>query len=138
VLHRLELGGHPGQERDDRGVDEDDPVLGVVGDVGQLLGEQPQVQRVEDGAHRRDGHVGLQVLLVVPGEGADPVALADPQAGQGSSQPVGPLGHLGEGGPPARLALECHHLALAEDAPAVAEDGRDREGEVLHGREHFA
>ena len=136
VLDGLELGRHPGQEGDEGGVDEDHPVLGVVGDVGQLLGEQPEVQRVEHGAHRGDGQVGLEVLLGVPGEGGDPVALPDAEAGQGRGQPVGPVGHLGEAGPPARLALERHHLAPAEHAPAVPEDRRDGEREVLHRREH--
>src|SRR5205085_10057950 len=56
---------------------------------------------------------------------------------QSAGQPVGPLGDLGEAGPPARLALERDDLALAEDAAAVAEDVGDREREVLHGREHF-
>ena len=78
-LDGRELGSHLGQRRQDGRVDQDDPVLPVVHDVGQLLGEQPQVQGVQDGAHRRHGEVGLEVLLGVPQERPDPVALHDSQ-----------------------------------------------------------
>ena len=41
-------------------------ILGVVDDVGELLGEEADVERVEHRAHARDGEVGLEVLLGVP------------------------------------------------------------------------
>ena len=65
------------QELDERAVADDDPVLGVVGDVGDLLGEQADVERVQDGAHGRHREVGLEVLLVVPHERPDAVAFGD-------------------------------------------------------------
>ena len=52
-------------------VDDHDAVLGVVGDVDELLGEEPDVERVQHGAHRRHREVGLEVLLRVPAEGRD-------------------------------------------------------------------
>ena len=51
----------------------------MVHDVLELLGEQPDVERVQ---HRADaGHreVGLEVLLDVPRERADAVAGLDPE-----------------------------------------------------------
>jgi PAS domain S-box-containing protein len=62
--------------------------LGVVRDVDDLLGEQPDVQGVQDCAHRRDGEVGLEVLLVVPHEGADACVALHPQRRQGVRQPM--------------------------------------------------
>ena len=62
-------------------------VLGVVRDVGELLGEQPDVERVQHGAHRRHREVGLEVLGVVPLERADPLVPGDAQPAQGVGEP---------------------------------------------------
>ena len=72
VLHGLQLRQVRREQADQRVVDDDDLVLGVVGDVDELLGEQPDVQRVQHGAHRGDREVGLEVLGVVPLEGRRP------------------------------------------------------------------
>ena len=76
------------QQPDQRVVDDDDPVLGVVGDVDELLGEEPDVEGVEHRAHRRDREVGLEVLDVVPLEGRDPLVAGD-------AEPTEPVGQLG-------------------------------------------
>ena len=55
-----------------RPVDEDHLVLGVVDDVGELLGEQPDVERVQHPAAARRGEVELEVAGGVPAEGGDP------------------------------------------------------------------
>ena len=49
-------------------------MLGVVDDGLQLLGEEPDVQRVEYRPKRRHGEVELQVAKMVPGiaQGASP------------------------------------------------------------------
>ena len=65
-------------------------VLGVVDDVGQLLGREPDVERVQHGPHAGDGEIGLEVALVVPAEGADAVARLDAEPGQGGGQLLGP------------------------------------------------
>ena len=65
----------------ERVVDEDDPVLGVVDDVDELLREEPDVHRVEHRAHAGHREVELEVPAGVPGEGGDPVARAHAQAG---------------------------------------------------------
>ena len=61
----------------ERCVDEDDAVCAVIDDEGELLGEEADVERVDDRAHRGDGVVGFEVLLGVPAEGADAVAGLD-------------------------------------------------------------
>ena len=75
VLDGLEGGGELLEGRDQRVLDQDHLVLGVVDDVGELLGEEAHVEGVEHGAHAGHGHVDLEVLADVPGEGGDAVAL---------------------------------------------------------------
>ena len=111
-------------------------VLGVVDDVGQLLGREPDVQRVQHRPHAGDGEVGLQVALVVPAEGADPVALLDAEAGQGRRQLLGPGGHLGEGGRAVPARLDGDDGAVAVHLLPVAQDVADQERGVLHGAFH--
>jgi hypothetical protein len=58
------------EELHQRAVDEDDLVLGVVDDVVELLGEEPDVERVQDAPAARRREVELEVARGVPGEGA--------------------------------------------------------------------
>lgn len=89
VLQRRQLGEQRGEERQQGAVDEDDLVVGVLDDPDQLLGGEPEVQGVEDGAHRRDGEVRLHVFRVVPHEGRDPLVPVDAEL---VMQGVGELG----------------------------------------------
>ncbi len=79
VLDAGQGGEQRGEERQDAAVHEDHPVVGVADDERQLVGGQPQVERVQHGAHRRDGEVRLHVLRVVPHAGGDHVAAAYPE-----------------------------------------------------------
>jgi hypothetical protein len=79
VLDRGQLRQDPRQQRDQRRVDDDHLVFGVPDDEHELLGEQPDVQRVQDGAHARHREVRDQVLRVVPHERADPLVAGDPE-----------------------------------------------------------
>ena len=85
-------GSTRGQERQQRGVDDDDVVLGVVGDVDQLLGGEPDVEGVQHGAHGGHREVGLEVLGVVPHEGRHPLVAVDAEV---VAQRVGELGGAG-------------------------------------------
>ena len=67
----------PGERLGQGVVDDDDAVVGVVGDVDDLRGEQPDVERVEHGTHRRHREVGDEVLGVVPHERADSLVAVD-------------------------------------------------------------
>ena len=98
VLHRLELapyGLHQGQEV---GVKEEDLVLGVVQDVGDLLGGEAGVGGVEHRPHAGDGEVGLEVAEVVEAQGGHPVPHAHPEGPKPPHEPPGPLVDLGVGG----------------------------------------
>ena len=63
LAHARQLRRELGQRLDQRAVDEDDAVLGVVDDVDDLLGEQADVQRVQHGAVGGHRHVELEVAL---------------------------------------------------------------------------
>ena len=95
--HRLQLVGQRREQRDQRPVDEDDLVLGVVGDVDELLGEQPDVEGVQHPAGARRGQVELQVARGVPAERADPAVRADAQRVEHRGEPAHPHRPLGDG-----------------------------------------
>ena len=136
VLHARQLRRELGQRRHQRAVDDDDLVFRVVHDVGELVGEQADVERVEHAAHAGDREVRLEVLLGVPRERRDPITRLDAEAAERGRQQVDPVRHLCEGGATARVALERDHLTVAEDRAPVAEDHPDGERKVLHRRQH--
>ena len=61
---RTELGG----------VEQQDRVLGVADDVGDLVGPRRRLTRVQHRAGQRDGEVELEVAVVVARERRHPVA----------------------------------------------------------------
>ena len=110
VLHRLELVDQRPQQLQQRAVGEDDLVLRVVGDVGELLGEQADVERVEHAAGAGRGEVELQVARGVPRERADAAVLRHPERVEDARQPPRPL----------------RPLAVRGALDAAAPRGRDR------------
>ena len=115
-LHRRELRRDRREEKDQRSVDEDDAVLCVIDDVGDLLGEEPQVERVQDRAHSRNGEVRLLVRLVVPREGRHTVARTYAQSSQRGSDTLGPLTDLGERRGVGAITGPGENLALPVEA----------------------
>ena len=79
-------------------VDDDHLVLGIVDDVGELVGEQPGVQGVDDRAHRGDREIQLQVLALVPQQRGHRVSLADAERGQRAGKATGATGARAERG----------------------------------------
>ena len=62
-------------------IEEQNPILGVVDDVGDLLGEQSRVDGVHDGTGPGYTKIERQVAVAVPRERRNPVALLDTQLG---------------------------------------------------------
>ncbi len=128
-LERLEQGPQqPGQGP----VDEDDLVLGVVHDVGDLLGEEPDVECVQHPTRARCGEVELQVAGGVPTEGGDAPVCGDAQLVEHPAEAPGPVGPLAVG-----LALDAtgrrrDHVLLGEQGLGSIEEVVEGERSVLH------
>ena len=65
----------------------------VIGDVGELLGEQSDVER--SAAPMRDGEVGLRGAGCSTGT-CRPDRRGDAEFGEGGGELIGPVGDLGE------------------------------------------
>ena len=135
-LHRGQRGPDRREQRSRAGVDDDHAIAAVIDDEGELRRGEAEVEGVEHGAEAGRRKVGLQVLLVVPAEGPDPVARADAQAPKPGGEPTDTVGGIPEAAPPRGLTLEGDQLAVREDGPAPPEDLGDGERDVLHGAQH--
>jgi hypothetical protein len=71
----LHLGAELCQQRQQHVVDDNKTVLRVVGDIGDVVRREPQVERVHDAARRRNAEVAFEVRVMVPRQRRDPVAL---------------------------------------------------------------
>ena len=117
-----------GAIHDDRGV------AGVGRDVGDIVGVEPQVEGVHGAAHGRDAEVALEVLGVVPAQGADPIALADAEAPERAGEPLGAGVGIGVGLAADRLVgAAAHDLDVGVEGAAALEQMGQSEGHVHHG-----
>ncbi len=79
-------GGEDGVEA---GVREHHRVLGVVDDVGDVVGMQAGIDGVADRSHPRRAVIDFQMPVAVPGQRAHPVARLDAERLQRPDQPAG-------------------------------------------------
>ena len=93
----MTFGAHLLPERQQAFVDEHGAVVGVVDDVGELVGVEAEVEGVEDAAHERDAEVGLEVRAVVPAERGDAIARPDAEIEQGAGEAAGADGEVAVG-----------------------------------------
>ena len=81
-------------QRQQRFVHQDDAIVGVVDDEGELVGMQAEVQRVEHGARHRHAEVRLEVLMMIPRERRHAIARPDAQRAERAGQPPRPRGEV--------------------------------------------
>ena len=93
----LERRQQRGQQGEQRAVDEDHLVVGVVDDVGELLGEQPDVERVQDTPGARRGEVQLEVAGGVPRERRHPAVIGDAERVEHAAEAPGAVGPVAVG-----------------------------------------
>ncbi len=113
----------------------------MIDDVLDLLRKKSRVDRVADGAVTRHGEIQLEMTVIVPGQRADPVSVADP----GRAQRVREAPHAPERARVGR-AMEGivgghgDDLAVAVHAIGELHDARDRQRPVHHqsGQHHSA
>ena len=92
VLEPLERRQQRSEHAKQRAIDEDHLVVGMVDDVGQLLGEQADVQRVQHTTGARRGEVQLEVPRRVPRERRDTAVRRDAEIVERPAEPTGALG----------------------------------------------
>ena len=86
MLDRGQAGQVLREQRQQRTVDEERFVLGVIGRVDELVGRVAQVAGVQDAPGARDREVQLQVPRGVPRERADPCVGREPETIYGACQ----------------------------------------------------
>jgi hypothetical protein len=92
---------------------------------------------VEHSTHGGHGRVHLQVLVVVPHEGGDPVEAADSQFLQGSGDLGSPVAELVVGTASKVGAGPGGHLGGAVRLGGVLEQSSQGQGLVLHRAQHL-
>ena len=129
--------GDPLDERQEGQVEEEDPILGMVDDVGDLLLAQPGIDRVVDRAEASDSVPRLQVPPRVPGQRRHPVADLDAVALQPLREPARPLMDRRVGRAVHRpLDRARDHRPVRMLRPGVIEDAVDEQRPVLHQADH--
>ena len=78
-------------QRHEGRVDEQNLVLGMVEDIGHLVGGEPGIDGVAHGPHPRDREIEFEMAVIVPGQGRDPVAWRHFQADQTIGQRLHPV-----------------------------------------------
>ena len=126
------------QQRQEHGVGEQVAILGVVHDVGDLIGEQAGIDGVTDGADPGDAVVQLEMPVVVPGERGDALALPDAEpVPKRSGQLLGALAERGIGGAVRRRIRRAgHHLDCAVARRRVVQNRRDQKRPIHHQAAH--
>ena len=94
VLHGLEVGPHALDDRQQVEIDEDHLILGMVGDVGHMVGRQTRIDGVQHGAQAGDAEIELEMAMGVPSKGADAIAELDAQTLQRLGDLLGALGGI--------------------------------------------
>src|SRR3546814_515079 len=132
-----DLRGHERhQQAEQRPVDEDHLVLGVVGDVGELLREQADVEGVQHPPGAGGGEVELEVAGRVPRERGDPTVLGDAELVEHATEPVRPVGPGSVVGALAPGRCGRHELLVGEERLGAPHEVRQREWCVLHEPVH--
>ncbi len=72
----------------------------MIDRVGDLLGRQPDIHRLQHGAHHRDREERLEKPVTVPVEDAHGITGQDPRSAQGRCETANPLLDLAIGEAP--------------------------------------
>jgi hypothetical protein len=136
VAHGLELVEEGPHQPGEGLVHEHDLVLGVVRHVDELLGEQPDVERVQDPAGARRGEVELQVAGGVPAERGHPAVVADAQRVEHATEPAGALGPLAVGLAHLARRGDRDDLLVGEEPLSPHVQMRQGQRKVLHEPVH--
>ena len=120
-------------QRQERQVEEQQRVLRVIDDVGELPGKQPRIDGVAHGADAGYGVIELEMAIPVPGQRGDAVARLHAQI----AQRIGKAGDTGPGftvGRAMQAALDSggDDLGAGVHIGRVIEDAGDQQRPVHH------
>jgi hypothetical protein len=124
------------EQIEERGVHENDLILGVIDYVGQLIAGQAQIQGVHDGAIARDGEVQLQMAEAVPAERADAVARLDAKTGQDMGERMNAAVKVGVGIAVHAVGSFAHDFLAREQFGGTLQEVGERERVVHHEALH--
>ncbi|KAF1857266.1 hypothetical protein Lal_00014497 [Lupinus albus] len=133
ALQPGQLVGDALQQRQEGQVGEQQPVFGVVDDVGDLFREQARVDGMADHARAADAVIAFQMAVAVPGQRADSVARPHPQRRQRVRQLLGADPGVGVGVAVDRpLGGARHDLGVGMVERCVTQDRRHQQGAIHH------
>ena len=135
VSHWRQLIRDALQQRQQIRVHEDQPILRVVDDVGEVLREEPQIQRVQHRPVARHAEVHLKVRRRVPAERRDAIALPHAKLLQCIGEPVDTLGPCAVGRALRPLGGVGDERSAREERGGAVERVPQREGIVHHRRD---
>ncbi|MNN14427.1 hypothetical protein D3C81_1274900 [compost metagenome] len=124
-------------QRQEGEIEEEDAVLGVVGDPFHLVRMQAWVQRVEHGTRAGYGVVQLHVAVAIPGKRGDAVTKADAERSECIGQTTRTLPEVAIG-----LSVDITFDAAGDDllvammALGMGEERRDKQRLLLHQSIH--
>jgi len=88
---------HAVEARQQRAIGEQHAILRLRQQQDDRLGRQAGIDRVQDGAHAGHGEIELEMMLGVPRQGGDAIALAHTELGECCGEPAAALEHLAIG-----------------------------------------
>jgi hypothetical protein len=109
-------------------------ILRVVEHVGDLIGEESNVDRMEDGPDHGNREVQLQVAVPVPRERGDAISRVDAEPAERMREPRDPLRELHVGEVNDLRAVARDDLFARVRAHGMIEDVAYRQGPIGHGR----
>ncbi len=126
------------EHRQERRLDKDHRVLGVIKHPGDLPRRQSGIDRVADRADSRCGVEDLEVSMRAPGERRYPVSRHDPKPAKGIRKAPDALGDLCISRAMRRpLARPRDEFAIAMHSRRVLEKAGDQQRRVHHQRAHI-
>ena len=132
LLEAVQVRELPVQRQQDV-VDDEEAVLRVGGDPAELVGRQPQVQRVHHAAGSRNAEVALQVRMVVPAQRGHAVAALQAQLEQRGGQRARARGVFAIAVAPQRFVGQSRDdLVACEDRACPLQHVVERQADVHH------
>jgi hypothetical protein len=118
-------------------VDDGNAIAGVGGDVGQVVGMEAQVERVQHEPARGKAEIRLEMTLVVPRKGRDAVPALEAERTECGAESARACEAVAVGVAVQRpVGPAADDLAIAVQAFCVAKQGGQRQRRVHHQTTH--